>query len=57
MLNDFFETVDLQRGGGVVVKRFGSTTGIYNNIFIKYILFGPTPENNLDRPLKKINNT
>lgn len=53
MLNDFFETVDLQRGGGVVVKRSGSTTGIYNNIFIKYILFGPTPENNLDRPLKK----
>lgn len=55
MLNDFFETVDLHQGGGVVVKRSGSTTGIY--IFIKYILFGPTPENNLDRPLKKITNT
>lgn len=41
MLNDFFETVDLQRGGGGVVKRSGSKTGIY--IFIKYILFGPAP--------------
>lgn len=48
------ETVDLQRGGGGVVKRSGSTTEIY--IFIKYILFGPTPtpENNLDRPLAKL---